>query len=428
MVGISTSTLISMAVFAIVALVTFLLMFMQKKKAKMGKQTKFGHIVEDLFLGIGVLATWLLTLRLLALIEGKTPEEGVATIHLPAQVSFYGLNIDTIALIVSGVVLIMAIFFLITRVVFIPWLQSKSATEQNLVVMIAQVFYRSGDKRRKKREEKLKARSEVLSQERKKSDPFTKSKIFKFLVVAVIWFLVGRLLELLLGKHESEGITVEIFPTRVQMWGLDLSTTTVTMWVIIGVLILLSLVVRYVFVPRFKEIPKGTQNVLELMIDSVKKYTDERAPHMSDNLAAYILTVAVLLVGCSMVELMGVRSPSADIMMTFALSLCTFFLINYYGIKGKKLIGHILNFAKPTPVVFPIRVLTELAIPLSMACRLFGNMLAGMVIMELLYISLGSHAIGIASIIGLFFNVFHPLLQAFIFVTLSLTFINEAVE
>lgn len=55
-------------------------------------------------------------------------------------------------------------------------------------------------------------------------------------------------------------------------------------------------------------------------------------------------------------------------------------------------------------------------------------MLGGMIVMDLLYMALGNLAVGIPSIIGLYFNVFHPLIQTFIFVTLSLTFIGEATE
>ena len=63
-----------------------------------------------------------------------------------------------------------------------------------------------------------------------------------------------------------------------------------------------------------------------------------------------------------------------------------------------------------------------------MACRLFGNMLAGFIIMELLYYSLGNFSAGPAAVLGLYFNMFHPLIQAFIFITLTLSFIGEAVE
>ena len=65
---------------------------------------------------------------------------------------------------------------------------------------------------------------------------------------------------------------------------------------------------------------------------------------------------------------------------------------------------------------------------MSLACRLFGNMLGGMIVMDLLKSSLGGYAVGIPAVAGLYFNLFHPLIQTYIFVILSLTFINEAAE
>ena len=69
-----------------------------------------------------------------------------------------------------------------------------------------------------------------------------------------------------------------------------------------------------------------------------------------------------------------------------------------------------------------------MAVPVSLACRLFGNMLGGLIVMDLLYFAMGNYAVALPSVVGLYFNVFHPLIQAFIFVTLTLTFIGEAVE
>ena len=134
------------------------------------------------------------------------------------------------------------------------------------------------------------------------------------------------------------------------------------------------------------------------------------------------------MVGCAAVELMGVRAPTSDITMTFAMALITFILINYYGIKKKGVAGRIKTLAEPTPVVFPIEVVSQLAVPVSLACRLFGNMLGGMIVMDLLYMAMGNAAIGIPSVVGLYFNVFHPLIQTYIFMTLTLTFIREATE
>ena len=68
------------------------------------------------------------------------------------------------------------------------------------------------------------------------------------------------------------------------------------------------------------------------------------------------------------------------------------------------------------------------AVPVSLACRLFGNMLGGMIVMDLLKGVLGGYSIGVIPVAGLYFNLFHPIIQIYIFIILSMTFINEAIE
>ena len=75
-----------------------------------------------------------------------------------------------------------------------------------------------------------------------------------------------------------------------------------------------------------------------------------------------------------------------------------------------------------------MKVLSDVAVPISLACRLFGNMLGGMIVMDLLKGALGGYASGIPAVAGLYFNLFHPIIQIYIFIILSLTFINEAME
>ena len=163
-------------------------------------------------------------------------------------------------------------------------------------------------------------------------------------------------------------------------------------------------------------------------MEAVDKFTFDNAGAFSKVLPSYIFSVAVLLIGCALSELFGLRPPSADVEFTFSLALCTLFLINFYGIREKRLIGRIKTLASPSPILLPIRVVTDCATPVSLACRLFGNMLGGMIVMDLLKNSLGGYAVGVTSLAGLYFNVFHPLIQLYIFTILSLTFIREATE
>ncbi|MFR5889522.1 MAG: FoF1 ATP synthase subunit a [Lachnospiraceae bacterium] len=142
----------------------------------------------------------------------------------------------------------------------------------------------------------------------------------------------------------------------------------------------------------------------------------------------YMMSLALFMILSAATELFGQRAPTSDLLVTLSMSLITFFLINYYGIKKKKLSGRLVSLTKPTPLVTPFKIISDIATPVSLACRLFGNMLGGMIVMDLLKSSLGGYAVGIPAVAGLYFNLFHPLIQTYIFVILSLTFINEAAE
>ena len=256
-----------------------------------------------------------------------------------------------------------------------------------------------------------------------------KKKVWStILLIAGCWLLAEKVLRLLFGPKEAEPFSVSIWAERLQIGGVTISSTVIVTWIVMAVLVILALLIRLLVIPRMTDHPRGVQNVLELCVESVCKFTNTSVGDLGDHLPSYIFAVALFMVGCAAVELMGVRAPTSDITMTFSMALITFVLINYYGIRKKGVGGRIKSMAKPTPVVFPIKVVSDLAVPVSLACRLFGNMLGGMIVMDLLYSALGNAAIGFPSVLGLYFNVFHPLIQTYIFVTLTLTFIGEATE
>jgi F-type H+-transporting ATPase subunit a len=253
-----------------------------------------------------------------------------------------------------------------------------------------------------------------------------KRKIILLFGVLGLWLGCGLIIGIFAAP--SEGLNFEIMAPRIDLYGMDISSSVLISWIAMAVLIIAAIIIRVFVIPKFKEKPQGIQNVLEIIVEALSKYTESSVGKLSDNLNAYIFTLGLFLVTCGIVELFGLRPPTADLAMTFSLALCTFALINYYGIKKKGLAGRLKSLAQPTAVILPIRLLTDIAVPISMACRLFGNMLGGMIVIDLLYIALGAFGVGIPAVMGLYFNIFHPLIQAFIFITLSLTFINEAVE
>ena len=255
-------------------------------------------------------------------------------------------------------------------------------------------------------------------------------KLATMLFVVGAYVFLTRIIGMVFGGGEGEGLEIEfsLWSERIDFYGFSLNIKVVYNLILSAALLVVALILRIAVVNRFKDTPKGAQNVLELIVEAVGKYIDSQTHGTGELLCSYILSIGALMVGCAFLELFGIHAPTSDITMTFALALLTFALINAYGIKRKGVRGRVKSLASPTPVVFVFRVISELAIPVSMACRLFGNTLGGLIVMNLIYAALGTGAVAIPSVIGLFFNVFHPLIQVFIFITLTLTFINEAIE
>ena len=242
----------------------------------------------------------------------------------------------------------------------------------------------------------------------------------------MLWLACGLAIGLFSRAHEE--LEVSIMAPRVTVFGADISSSVLVSWIAMAILIVAAILIRLFAIPKFKETPQGLQNVLESAVDAVSKYTVDKSGGVGEPLGAYIFALAALLITAGFLELFGLRPPTADLEMTGSLAICTFFLINYYGIKRKGVGGRIKSFAHPNAIIFPFKVLSDIATPVSLACRLFGNMIGGMIVVDLLYLALGSFGVGIPAVAGLYFNVFHPLIQAFVFITLSLTFISEAVE
>ncbi|MDR1734832.1 MAG: F0F1 ATP synthase subunit A [Oscillospiraceae bacterium] len=289
-------------------------------------------------------------------------------------------------------------------------------------------------------------------------------KLGSVMFIAGLWALAVHVLALLMRGKEKENFEApSILAERwegIADWNLpklplhlseSISETVLVEWLIIAVVLVFAVCCQIFVFRKPKDNPKGILNVLELAVESIDNYIGTKLQGMSLTFGAYMFSLTIMLVLSAMVELFHLHAPTADLTMTAAISLITFVMINYYGFKRKGVAGRIrtlvgfkkpeypenadfgtkflLNLkaaAKPTSIVFPFRVLSEIIVPVSLTCRLFGNMFAGMVIIDLMYWALGNFALGIPSVAGLFFNAFHPLIQAFIFVTLTLSYIEEA--
>ena len=256
-----------------------------------------------------------------------------------------------------------------------------------------------------------------------------KSRLLFVLMIIAAWFFIGTAITAVWSGKSGLNVEFQMFSERTEIFGLSFAKTTVLSWIIIAITLVLCLIFRFLVFPKFDpDNPKGFQNIMELAVEAMENFTKNTCGDYSGTLAPYMFSLAVFMIMCAASELLGCRPPTSDLLVTLSMGLITFVLINYYGIKKKGFGGRIKSLAKPTPVIFPMKILSDVAVPISLACRLFGNMIGGMIVMDLLKSVLGGYASGIPAVAGLYFNLFHPVIQTYIFIILSLTFINEAIE
>ncbi len=229
-------------------------------------------------------------------------------------------------------------------------------------------------------------------------------------------------------------------------WVLNLDTMAVS--ILLGVLFLGLF--YWVAKRAIQGTPKGTQNFVEFAIESVDKMSREAFHGKNPIIAPMALTIFIWVFFMNFMDLLPVDLipramglfgighfkivPTADVDLTFAMSITVFLMVMYYNIKIKGLKGFIVEvLSKPfgwwlMPMNVVLRVIEELAKPLSLALRLFGNMFAGEMVFVL-----------IAALIPFWFQwapggiwaIFHILIitiQAFIFMILTVVYLNMAHE
>jgi len=208
----------------------------------------------------------------------------------------------------------------------------------------------------------------------------------------------------------------EIF--GVEVW---ITQTIVNTWIIMLILIVLAVAVR-IILRKFESVPKGLQNFIETAVEAFDGVVKKSAGPRFMNLGGWYFMVFAFILVSSLASIFGLRPPTADFATTFAFAMVTFVLIQYMGVryrKGKYLIS-MLN---------PLNLIGELARPLSLSFRLFGNMLAGMILMSLVYALFPVYLqFIIPAPLHFFFDIFFGVLQTYIFCVLSLTFIGSAAD
>lgn len=238
-----------------------------------------------------------------------------------------------------------------------------------------------------------------------------------------------------------------VFTTLPILGGIPITETLVVTWGIMLVLTLLSIWLTHGL--RVDKV-STRQTVAETLVNTAQSFVDNNMGKSFSHYAPFVAAIFALSLLSSLSGLLGLFSPTADLSTELSWAVLVFVLITATKIKTNGIGGYLKGYTKPIAVLTPFNIISEIATPISMAFRHFGNIVSGTVISTLIYAALGaaSHAlfglmpgalgdllsqipflsVGIPAVFSLYFDWFSSFMQAFIFCMLTMMYIATAAE
>lgn len=222
----------------------------------------------------------------------------------------------------------------------------------------------------------------------------------------------------------------------------SISESVVTGWLVI----LIILVVCLILTKDLKKVPETKrQCAAEYIVKTVNNMVKVNMGSDSIGYAPYIAAVFAYIIVGTLISMIGFRSITADISVTGGLAVMTFVLITYTKIKFNGVGGYLKQF------INPLNIISEVATPVAMALRLFGNVAGGMIITLILYLALGAASgalynvmgippiqdvgyvfnifqIGIPAVLSIYFDLFSGAIQSYVFIMLTMAYIKMGKE
>ncbi len=222
----------------------------------------------------------------------------------------------------------------------------------------------------------------------------------------------------------------------------SLSESVVTGWLVI----LIVLAVCLILTKDLKKIPDTKrQCAAEYIVKTVNNMVSVNMDKSSLAYAPYIAAVFSYIIVGTLISMIGFRSITADISVTGALAFMTFVLVTCTKLKYMGVGGYFKQF------INPLNIIGEVANPVAMALRLFGNVSGGMIITMILYAGLGAASgaiydligippienvgyvfnifqVGIPAVLSIYFDLFSGAIQSYVFIMLTMAYIQMGKE
>ena len=165
-----------------------------------------------------------------------------------------------------------------------------------------------------------------------------------------------------------------------------------------------------------------------ILVDLINKMTKENVGKFWKAYAPYFLTLAIFLCVSNISGIFGLSSPTSYLLVNAALAVITFFIIQVTGIVSNGIKNYSKSFFEPVFLLFPINIIGEITLPVSLALRLMGNIMSGAVLSKIIFGLLGWFAIPFLPIYNAIFDIFFGVVQTAVFLLLTIIFTGNKVK
>ncbi|WP_297422887.1 F0F1 ATP synthase subunit A [Clostridium sp.] len=221
---------------------------------------------------------------------------------------------------------------------------------------------------------------------------------------------------------------IPIWSPKIFGYTVDITAGIVIEWVVI----LILCIAAFALTRNLKLKPTKTQAAVESIYERIRDFIVGTMGGEYESFVPYIGTLMIYLLALNWMGAIGFRPPTSDVSITASFGLLTFLVVNVNAVRKNGLFGYGKGLVHPFAVMLPLNILERVILPVTLALRLFGNMFAAVVLVDLVYEGLGSIAtvaqIGLPIILHSYFDIFDGVLQMIVFSMLTMINIKTIAE
>ena len=202
---------------------------------------------------------------------------------------------------------------------------------------------------------------------------------------------------------------------------LSITATVITTWFILLILGLFCWLVTQ----RLSDSPGPVQTAIEALVVIIENAVADVAPQQVKQLTPFIGSLWIFLVINNLSGLIpGVHSPTRDLSATSALAIVVFLSAHWYGIRIQGMKNYLTHYLRPSPILLPFHIVSEITRTVALAVRLFGNMMSLEMAALLVLLVAGF----LAPVPILMLHIIEALVQAYIFGMLALVYVAGGIQ